>query len=176
MNRRRVLATLAGLGLTGGSLWAVQRGLPSSTVTGLPVRVETIDASGSDAGHTRVPVPDTPAVIDLFATWCAPCKEQMESLSAIHPDYEDRVAFVSVTNERVGGTLSRADIRSWWKSHDGDWTVGLDPQSDLMSALGAGGLPYLAIADTSGSIRWEHGGVADAETLRTQLDQVLDGT
>ncbi|MFB6161114.1 MAG: TlpA family protein disulfide reductase [Haloferacaceae archaeon] len=174
MNRRRLLTALAGLGLTGGSVWAVRGGLPAGRSAGLPVRVETIDARGSTAGQLRVPVPGTPTVVDLFATWCAPCKEQMEALGAVHREYADRVAFVSVTNERVGGTLSRGDIRAWWRSHDGNWTVGIDPESDLMSALGAAGLPHLAIADASGTVRWEHGGVATASTLRTQIDRVLD--
>lgn len=98
----------------------------------------------------------------------------MEVLGTIHAEYAGRVAFVSVTNERVGGTLSQDGIREWWRSHDGNWTVGHDSESDLMSALGADGLPYLAIADASGKVRWEHGGVADAATLRDHVDQVLD--
>ncbi|MFB6171287.1 MAG: TlpA family protein disulfide reductase [Haloarculaceae archaeon] len=172
MNRRRVLTAIAGLGLTGGSLWAVQQNVLSGG-NGLPVRVETLDAPGSQAGHARVPRPGTPTVIDLFATWCVPCEKQMEALGTVHGEYGDRVQFVSVTNERVGGSLSRDDVRSWWRSHDGAWTVGLDPESDLMSALGADGLPYLAVADAAGRVRWTHTGVADAAALRHQLDGVL---
>ncbi|WP_248898250.1 TlpA family protein disulfide reductase [Haloplanus halobius] len=176
MNRRRVLTALAGIGLTGGSVWAMQNGLPVGDTSGLPVTVETIDASGSEAGQKQIPVPGTPTIIDLFATWCAPCKEQMDALSSVYPEYANRVTFVSVTNERVGGTLSKDDIREWWRNHDGNWTVGLDPESDLMSALGAGGLPYLAIVDASGTVRWEHGGVTDVATLRAELDRTLDST
>lgn len=174
MNRRRVLTALAGLGLTGGSLWAVENGLPGNEESALPVQVETIDARGSDAGQTAVPVEGTPTVVDLFATWCVPCRKQMDALSTVHPEFADSVRFVSVTNERVGGTLSRDDIREWWRSHDGDWTVGLDPESDLMSALTAGGLPYLAIADASGTIQFHHRGVADAATLRRHIRAVVE--
>lgn len=179
MNRRQVVAALAGLGLTGGSVWAVRNGVlagPEGGTAELPLQVETLDAPGSDAGRTRVPVPDTPTIIDLFATWCAPCKAQMNALSAVRSEYEETVAFVSVTNERVGGTLSEDDIRDWWRSHDGNWTVGLDPESDLMAALGADGLPYLALADSSGAVRWTHSGVADATTLRDQIRRVRNET
>jgi thiol-disulfide isomerase/thioredoxin len=174
MNRRRLLSALAGLGLTGGSLFAVSQGLPGGPET-VSARVETIDARGSDAGRVRVPVPGQPVtVLDLFATWCGPCREQMEALGTVHREYGDRAAFVSVTNERVGGTLTRADIQEWWQRHDGDWTVGLDPESDLMAALGADGLPYLAVVGRSGTVRWAHAGLVDAGTLRDQLDRHLE--
>lgn len=174
MNRRRLLAGLAGLGLTGGSLLAVSQGLPGGS-DGLSVRVETVDAAGSEAGQLSLPVPGQPVtVVDLFATWCAPCREQMEALGAVHREYGDRAAFVSVTNERIGGTLTTADIREWWRRHDGDWTVGLDPESDLMAALGADGLPYLAVVDQSGTVHWEHAGLVEATTLRDRLDRQLE--
>lgn len=213
MKRRRVLAALLGLGITGGSFWVAENGLPAdvdggpgaqtdspasdgdgssiateqgdspttrdgSTTTqeaaSFSIRVETMEAQGSQAGHVQVPEPNTPTVIDLFATWCSPCKKQMEALGAVHADYGDRVAFVSVTNERIGGTLSQEDVREWWRKYDGNWTLGLDPESELMSALGANGFPFLAIADASGTIRWKHAGITKEETLRQQLDQVLD--
>ncbi|MGQ4555391.1 redoxin family protein [Halobellus sp. GM3] len=176
MNRRQLLTALGGVGLTGGSVLALRGDVPGLSVgdsTGLPHRVRTIDARGSDAGEVAVPRSETPTLIDLFATWCAPCKEQMEALSTVYEAYGDRVAFVSITNERLGGTLTAGDIRSWWRRHHGEWTVGLDPESDVMAALGASEIPYHAIADASGAIRWQHAGLTKAETLRTELDRVL---
>lgn len=173
MNRRHLLATVAGLGLTGGGVWAATRSIPDGNDSGLPVRVQTIDAQGSERGEMRIPTAETPTVIDLFATWCAPCKEQMEALSTIYGEYGDRLTFVSVTNERVGNTLSTEDIREWWRTYDGNWTVGVDPASDLMAALRADGLPYIAIADRSGQIRWRHSGTTDTASLRRRIEHVL---
>ena len=177
MNRRQLLTAIGGLGLTGGSVLAVRGDLPNPVAedsSALPLRFETIDAPGSEAGEITVPKRGTPTFIDLFATWCAPCKEQMNELSTVHEEYGDRVTFVSITNERLGGTLTERDIRGWWRRHHGAWTVGIDPDSDLMAALGAGGIPYHAIADASGAIRWQQSGLSPAETLRRELDRVLE--
>jgi len=171
MNRRRVLAGLAGLGLAGGSLWA-SHGLSGAGAEELPIRVETIDAPGSEAGSTPVPAPDRVTVVDLFATWCAPCDEQVEILDEVRREYDD-VAFVSVTNERLGESLTEQDIADWWAENGGAWTVGLDPGSELMAAFGADGLPYVAITDADGAVQFDHGGLVDADTVRTALDAVI---
>lgn len=176
MKRRDALAGVVGLTLTGGSLWIAQNGLPteqsSDSDNALPREVETLDAPGSNAGTAVVPTPDTVTVVDLFATWCAPCDDQLEILRPLEAEY-DSVSFVSITNERPSETLTREDIAQWWAENSGNWTVGLDPGSDLLAAFNANGLPYIVITDTDGEIVYDHGGLAGAETLRTELDNVV---
>ena len=172
MNRRRALLALGGLGLTGTSAWVLRNDVGGSD-DALPMRVETLDAPGSTAGATSVPPENTVTLVDLFATWCAACEEQMVALTAIRETYGDEVAMVSVTNERLGGSLTKTDLRDWWRDHDGAWTLGLDPASDLMSALGAGSIPHLAIFDAAGEVHWQEGGLTDEESLRTEIDRAL---
>ncbi len=187
VNRRDVLALLTGTGLAGvaGCLGGTSGGSgDEATTTGaeesgdsaasndLPLVVETIDAQGSSAGETRIPAEGTPTVLDLFATWCAPCVAQMESLRKLHDEFGDDVAFVSVTNERLGGGLTMDDIRDWWTEHDGDWTVGHDPESQLMRAVRANGLPYLVVFDADGSVTWTHRGLASEANLRDAVEAV----
>lgn len=178
MDRRDLLSGIAGAGLlgAGGAAYALTRG-SAGNGTGedrpFAVEVEALDAPGSESGQLTVPLADRPTLIDLFATWCVPCRAQIESLTALHADYGDRVGFVSVTNERVGETLSRGDVRSWWERHDGGWTVGLDPDSTLMRELTASGLPYLAVVDAAGEVTYTHGGVASRERLAGALEEAL---
>ena len=188
VKRRDLLCVLGGAGLTGfaGCLGGSTAGSGSETTAtatpeqspesadsgDFPLVVETIDAQGSSAGETRIPVEGTPTVLDLFATWCAPCVAQMESLRNLHDEFGDDVAFVSVTNERLGGGLTMDDIRDWWTEHDGDWTVGHDPESRLMRAVRANGLPYLVVFDADGEVTWTHRGLASESNLRDAVEDV----
>lgn len=175
VSRRQLLTGIGGVGILGASAWVGTQTLSDTDESGLPVEVETMDARGSESGTTRIPSEDAVTVIDLFATWCTPCIEQMVALTAVAEEYSDDggVTFVSVTNERTGETLTREDIRQWWRRHDGNWTLGLDPESDLMAALNAGGLPYIAISDTDGTITWRHSGVTTVETLRSNVETAV---
>ncbi|ERG92061.1 MAG: redoxin [Haloquadratum walsbyi J07HQW1] len=191
MRRRGILKAAGGVVLTGGSVIVLQRGVPtlsstetqsdtsggsSGTInskTTLPIQLSTLRNGESTEGTIQIPTAGMPTIIDLFATWCTPCQTQMDALSTVYNKYNDQVRFVSVTNERIGGTLTRADIRSWWDEHDGKWSVGLDPQSRLMSVLGAQGLPYIALTDPTGDIQWEDVGVTSVSTLQNKLDAIL---
>lgn len=177
MRRRGLLAGLASAGVAGlaGCLGGTSGGSDGSggaAGDGLAA-VDTLDAPGSTAGEQRVPVAGTPTFVDLFATWCAPCRAQMESLVPVHEAYGDRVAFVSITNERFGGGLTAADVADWWRDHDGAWTVGHDPDSTVMRELRAGGLPYGALFDADGETVWTHRGIASEERLRAEIEAVL---
>lgn len=168
MKRRQVVGGVLGAGLFGGGAWVAANGLGETT--GLPVTVETLDARGSEAGELRVPTPGVVTVVDLFATWCVPCKRQMDALATVQAEFGADVRFVSVTNERFGDTLNEADVRDWWREHDGHWTLGHDPESQLASALGAGNIPYVAVARPDGDIAWSHAGVTGPDALREQIE------
>jgi thiol-disulfide isomerase/thioredoxin len=177
MQRRDLLARaglVAGsLGVLGGGAYVATNGL-GADADRLPMTVETIDAPGSTAGEATVPTPGVVTVVDVFATWCRPCVEQMDHLVALDDATGDDVRVVSATTERLGGGFTRADVRRWFVDNGGDWTLALDPANELLSALGGATVPFVAVAAPDGSVTWTDAGVATAAALRTQVERARD--
>ncbi|WP_226479789.1 TlpA family protein disulfide reductase [Natrinema amylolyticum] len=181
MRRRDVLAGVGSLGVIGAAGAVAIRGPPSlddgteeSEPTADPLMVETIDAPGSEAGEVRVPASDRATFIDFFGTWCGPCSKQMPALVEANDRIGDDVLFMSVTNEAVGRSVTKAEVVDWWTDHDGDWLLGIDPTAELSAQYLAGGIPYAVAIDSSGRVQWSEGGRKSADELVAGIERALE--
>lgn len=185
MRRRDVLAGLGSVGVVTGAGAIAVYGLPSTESlldedadgdTYDPLEIETVDAPGSDAGTMLVPDPDQVTFVDFFGTWCGPCIEQMPALAEANERIGDDVVFCSITNENVGenGALTEAELVEWWEENDGNWTLALDPASELTARYLQGGTPTAVVLDTSGRVQWGDSGVKTADELVDGIEQVLE--
>ncbi|QCS42086.1 TlpA disulfide reductase family protein [Natrinema versiforme] len=187
MRRRDLLAGIgsAGVLVSGGAVAAFGIPSPSDSSTGEddsdgssgivgkrrdPLEIETADAPGSEAGTVRVPASDRPTFVDFFATWCAPCKKQMDALVEAHQRVGDEVRFLSVTSE----SISESELAAWWDDHDGNWTIGLDPTAELTSLYWGTPYPSAVSIDASGRVRWAETGVKTADELVAGIERALE--
>ncbi len=89
-----------------------------------------------------------PVLLNLWATWCAPCVEEMPLLDALAGDYEGRLRVVVASQdlqgaEKVVPFFARANF-----AHLEPW---LDRENALSGALGGDGvLPTTVLYDASG--------------------------
>lgn len=174
MNRRELLAGAAGLGVVGaGGAVAFRSRLSGGGERIDPVEVETIDAPGSEAGTAAIPDGDRPTVVEFFATWCTVCARMMPDVAAVEADVGDRVRFVSVTNEPIGHTVSREDVRAWWREHDGGWTVGHDAEMELTRALDLSDTPTTVLVAEDGRVLENDRGYKPESELRSLVEDAF---
>mgnify|MGYP005852091601 CR=1 FL=1 len=189
MRRRDLLAGLAGAGVLGGGVavggphavgslsnGSVENGSDEedrngedTRVTVPTTRIETFDAPGSEAGHREVPERGSPTVLEFFATTCAVCADYMETLRAVERDVD--ATFVSITVEVVGVTVERETVADWWREHDGAWTVGVDNDLTLSTALDAASVPFTAVLDGSNAVVHAGAGAMTEHDLRDAIDR-----
>ncbi|RQG90674.1 TlpA family protein disulfide reductase [Natrarchaeobius chitinivorans] len=169
MNRRELLAGFAGLGTVGGGVWLLRGGDPSGDVE--PRRLNTVEAPGSPGSPITVPERGRVTFLEFFATWCSVCAQAMPALGEAYDRVGNDVQFVSVTNQPVGHAVSEADIRDWWRDHDGRWPVATDDDLTLTQALDAQTIPTAVVLDENNHITWSGTGAHAADTIVTTLEE-----
>lgn len=159
MKRRAYLAA-AGFAATAGCLGFGSR-------DGL--RLPTVDAPGSPGDEVVVAPDDRVALLDFFATWCAPCKPQMEGLNAVRDRYdESELWMVSITQQR-----DEPAIRRFWRQYDGSWPVAMDTMSEAFAAYGVEGVPTIVIRGPDGTETLRHTGLAGTDRLVEGVEKAL---
>ena len=128
--------------------------------------VEVISLSDGDA--LRMDGLDGPAVVNLWATWCAPCRRELPDFEAVHRELGDRVAFIGVN---IG---DRADAAQEFVDEVGvTFPQYLDELGQLNEALQTTTLPVTVVVDGEGQIALVHSGPMDAADLQAALEPVL---
>ncbi|MCU0798544.1 MAG: TlpA family protein disulfide reductase [Candidatus Thermoplasmatota archaeon] len=109
-------------------------------------------------------------VLDMMATWCGPCKLQMEELRELRKTFSpSRVEIVS-----VGVDLSESAtlLRGFKTDENADWPFAASNQA-FNEAFPAGSIPTLYILDQNGKVAKTHVGVTDIEILSTEVSSLL---
>ena len=113
--------------------------------------------------------PGAPTVLNLWGSWCGPCREELPLLQEFADAAGDRV--------RVMGVISR-DGEPQADSFAADAGItfpsAFDGEGELMAELGLNALPYTAFLDADGRlVHSELGPVESVEELRALVAQHL---
>lgn len=112
-------------------------------------------------------------VLNIWATWCAPCLREMPKLQALADDYAAQgLRVVGVSIDR-GSAL--AQVRSFIEELQLGFTILADPDQAVMTAFGALGVPETFLIDREGRVMHRWTGEFDPGALeeRARIDAVL---
>jgi thiol-disulfide isomerase/thioredoxin len=87
--------------------------------------------------------------IDFWATWCAPCREQIPHINSMYAKYKDQGLSV------IGLTLETVDVAMpFLKKVSFEYPVGAGGERPLQRALGIKALPYGLFVNSEAVVIW----------------------
>ena len=114
-----------------------------------------------------------PLLLNVWATWCHPCQEEMPDLQALQDEFASRgleVVGVSIDQRRAAG-----DIERFVEEHDIRFRILHDPSSTISHTFRTAGVPETFLIDADGVLRERWIGQATAAEMRPAIERVLGG-
>jgi peroxiredoxin len=114
-------------------------------------------------------------VLNIWATWCHPCRQEIPQLQALHATYADRgLTVVGVSIDAAG---TEAGIREFVHEFAMTYPIWLDPDERVTSRFLTIGVPETFVIDRSGVIRWHRVGALERDdaSLTAAITKALNG-
>lgn len=112
-------------------------------------------------------------VLDFWATWCTPCRQEFPELERLYQRYHANpdVTFLAIDVNRESETPDKA--REFMQKAGYTIPAAYDA-NDAVARLKAEGYPHLLLLDKSGHVRLEHVGYDGAERFVENLAREID--
>jgi cytochrome c biogenesis protein CcmG, thiol:disulfide interchange protein DsbE len=128
-------------------------------------RYRTEFGSEFDAAAER----GTPLVVNFWASWCLPCREEMPVLEASWREYRDSVLFVGVNTQERSASGAQALMDEFSLSYPN----GRDESNRINIEYGLFGLPETFFIRADGTLQYRHSGVLTQEIIDEQIRALL---
>ena len=110
----------------------------------------------------------TPVLVNVWGSWCGPCREEAPHLAAAHERYGDRVQFlgVDILDTREGA-------REFMREFGWTYPSVYDPPGAIRDGLGLLGQPWTLLYDASGELVQRWVGPVPPDELNAELERVV---
>ncbi|MCB1035513.1 MAG: TlpA family protein disulfide reductase [Acidobacteria bacterium] len=106
-------------------------------------------------------------LLDLWATWCLPCKEQSEVVQGLTPELRFYGVQVFAVNVGQGPRL----VQDYLSRNPLPQTVLMDRGQQIPRQLGLEGLPALVLVEKDGTVVGVRAGLVSREDLKAWLEE-----
>ncbi|MEW6028885.1 MAG: TlpA family protein disulfide reductase [Chloroflexota bacterium] len=109
------------------------------------------------------------ALVNMWATWCPPCRQEMPTLQSFYEQYAD-LGFVIIA---IDDGDPAPDVAAFVEEYGLTFPVWLDPQYASERAFNTMNLPSSFVMDREGIIRLQWVGAIERDQLETYVAPVI---
>ena len=131
--------------------------------------VKLVDMKGK-AVNTAELTANGPVIISFWATWCAPCKKELNTVHELYADWVEETG-VTLVAVAIDDEKTKSQVPVYVNGKAWDYVVLMDPNWDFKRAMGVNNVPHTFLVDKDGNIVYSHNNYApgDEEKLYQEL-------
>ncbi len=140
---------------------------PGGGLVGAPAedfRLRTLDGAEVTLESLR----GKAVLVNLWATWCGPCREEMPVIEKLHRELSGKGLVVLAVD--VGETAE--EVQAYIEDHGYTFQVLLDEEGAVASQFNAAGIPTTVIIDQQGNVAHHFVGARSERMFREALKDV----
>lgn len=112
-------------------------------------------------------------VISFWATWCSPCKKELDAMKTIYKDWQ--ASGIEVMAVTIDDIQQLNKVKPMVQQKNWSYTILSDVNRESLKKLGFQSVPQTFVVDNNGNIVYSHSGYTpgDEKNLDKKLKEML---
>ena len=118
-----------------------------------------------------------PLLINFWATWCDPCREEFPELVELDKEYKGKISFITVSLDDPGDINTTVPkFLTSMKAEMPAYLLKTADESGVISSISkswSGGMPFTALYNAKGDLSYFREGKVVMATMREELNKLV---